>query len=629
MRTSIATVSISGPLERKLAAAAAAGFDAVEIFENDLIAAASTPEEVRARAADLGLEIALYQPFRDVEAAPPDRFAEVLRRAGHKFALMRRLGADLVLVCSTTAPWAVDDDALAAEQLHRFASAAEAHGIRVAYEALAWGRHVDDYRHAWRIVRMADHPALGTCLDSFHILSRGTDTAAVETIPGDRVFFLQLADAPLMAMDVLQWSRHYRCFPGQGELDVAGVLAAALRAGYTGPASLEVFNDVYRRTEPERGAVDAMRSLLALQEEAAARLAAGPAGPAAERARARLRAVPAAGPATGFAFTELAVSAAGGERVAAQLAALGFTRRGRHRTKPVDLWASGPARVLVTEADGGPDARVAALGLETADPAAAVARAEALLAPVLPRTTAAGDAPLDAVAAPDGTEMFFCRTGRTDAPSWTDDFAPAPEAPEGGLDGTGPGADPGSPLEAIDHVGLPQPRHHVDEAALFYRSVLALRPSPSVQVADPYGLVRSRAVGTPDGAVRLALSIEDVDPHGPAPHLGLQHVAVRTGDIRALVRRARARGAVFLGVPPNYYDDLEARYDLDPGLAADLRDLGLMYDRDADGAFLHCYLATVGRVFFEVVQRVGGYAGFGAANAPVRRAAQRALTTAS
>ena len=51
-------------LEDKLDAAAAAGFDGVEIFENDLVASSSTPAEVRKRCADLGLSIDLYQPFR-------------------------------------------------------------------------------------------------------------------------------------------------------------------------------------------------------------------------------------------------------------------------------------------------------------------------------------------------------------------------------------------------------------------------------------------------------------------------------------------------------------------------------------------------------------------------------------
>src|SRR3954467_9966576 len=181
---------------------------------------------------------------------------------------MEDLGADTMLVCSNVSPHAIDDDALAAEQLRALADRAERRGMRIAYEALAWGRHVSEYDHAWRIVAAADHPALGTCVDSFHILSRGTSLDAIGAIPSEKLFFLQLADAPHLVMDVLQWSRHYRCFPGQGGFDLAAFVGHVLDAGYAGPLSLEVFNDVFRQADPERMAVDAMRSLLLLEEAA-------------------------------------------------------------------------------------------------------------------------------------------------------------------------------------------------------------------------------------------------------------------------------------------------------------------------------------------------------------------------
>ncbi|MFE5022258.1 bifunctional sugar phosphate isomerase/epimerase/4-hydroxyphenylpyruvate dioxygenase family protein [Streptomyces sp. NPDC056656] len=599
MRTSIATVSLSGSLTEKLTAAASAGFDGVEIFENDLLASPLTPEEIRARTADLGLTIDLYQPMRDIEAVPPQEFERNLRRAEHKFRLMNRLGTDTVLVCSSVSPLAVDDDALAAEHLHRLAESAREHGVRVAYEALAWGRHVSTYDHAWRIVEAAGHPALGTCLDSFHILARGSDPKGIEDIPGEKIFFLQLADAPLMAMDVLQWSRHYRCFPGQGGLDVTGLVRHVINAGYPGPLSLEVFNDVFRQADAGPTAVDARRSLMLLQEAAG------------------LTAPPAPVKTTGFAFAELTTPDAGA--VSALLGALGLARAARHRSKPVELWQRGEARILVTtdpvrNRDG---LALAALGLESPDPAAATARADSLLAPVLPRHRAPEDAPLDAVAAPDGVEIFFCATDREGLPNWREDFAPLPGARDGEPDRDRRGA-----VLRIDHLALTQPWHQFDEAALFHRTVLGLRPQESVDVADPYGLLRSRAVTNDDGRVRIALGIGP----GPADDAGrAQHIALATNDVVAAARAFQDAGGRPLAVPPNYYDDLAARFELAPGEAETYRELGILYDRDEHGTFRHFYTETVGRVFFELVQRDGGYRGYGAQNAPVRLAAQHAL----
>src|SRR4051794_18558382 len=220
LRTAVATVCLSGTLEDKLAAAAAAGFDGVEIFEPDFVASSWSAAEVRTRCADLGLSIDLYQPFRDFDAGDADVLAANLRRAERKFDVMEQLGTDLVLVCSSVSPDALDDDDRIAEQLHDLGSRAAERGLRVCYEALAWGRFVNTYERSWDIVRRADHPAVGLCVDSFHILSRGSDPASIADIPGEKLFFLQLADAPVMDMDVLQWSRHHRLFPGQGAFDL-------------------------------------------------------------------------------------------------------------------------------------------------------------------------------------------------------------------------------------------------------------------------------------------------------------------------------------------------------------------------------------------------------------------------
>jgi len=251
MRTSIATVSLGGTLDEKLAVTAAAGFDAIELFGPDLLKTSLTARAVRARAESLGLAIDLFQPLRD---------AGDERRAQLMLALAEQLGAPTLLVCSDVRPNAIADDARLAEQLHGLAELATGHGVRIAFEALAWGTHVNTYEHAWRIVELADHPALGTCLDSFHILARGDDPAGIRDIPGDKLFFLQLADAPHMQIDVLQWSRHHRCFPGEGDFDLETFVGHVLATGYRGPLSLEIFND-----DPAPSALAARRSLQQLE----------------------------------------------------------------------------------------------------------------------------------------------------------------------------------------------------------------------------------------------------------------------------------------------------------------------------------------------------------------------------
>src|ERR1700674_5147900 len=272
MRRSIATVSISGTLKAKMEAIAAARFDAIEVFENDLVYFDGTPGTVRAMAADLGLGIDLYQPFRDFEGVSDKLFHRNLDRAERKFDVMQALGAPMLLVCSNVSQNAIADDERAAAHLCELAERAAKRNLLIGYEALAWGMVVKHYAHAWSIVDRANHPHLGLILESFHILSLGDDPAGIASIPGEKIFFVQMADAPRLAMDVLQWSRHHRCFPGQGQLDLARFLEHVLVAGYSGPLSLEIFNDVFREAPNRRTAFDAMQSLLYLEAETRKRL---------------------------------------------------------------------------------------------------------------------------------------------------------------------------------------------------------------------------------------------------------------------------------------------------------------------------------------------------------------------
>src|SRR5262249_25815725 len=161
MKHSIATVSLSGDLAEKLDAIAGAGFKGVEIFEADLLSFDGTPADVRKRVADLGLEIITFQPFRDFEGMPPESRERIFARAERKFALMGELGCALLLVCSNVSPQSLGGINRAAADLHALGERAARHGMRVGFEALAWGRHINDYRDAWEAVRRADHVAIG------------------------------------------------------------------------------------------------------------------------------------------------------------------------------------------------------------------------------------------------------------------------------------------------------------------------------------------------------------------------------------------------------------------------------------------------------------------------------------
>ncbi|AZC40147.1 3-dehydroshikimate dehydratase QuiC [Pseudomonas chlororaphis] len=622
MQRSIATVSLSGTLPEKLEAIAAAGFDGVEIFENDLLYYDGSPREIRQMCADLGIAITLFQPFRDFEGCRRDRLQRNLERAERKFDLMQELGTDLVLVCSNAAADSVGDRQILVDDLRLLAERAGSRGLRIGYEALAWGRHVNTYQQVWDIVREADHPSLGVLLDSFHTLSLKGDPAAIAEIPGDKIFFVQMADAPILAMDVLEWSRHFRCFPGQGDFDLPGFLAPIIKSGYTGPLSLEIFNDGFRAAPPRANAADGLRSLLYLEEKTRQRLA-QEATPVANIDT--LFAPPPASEYGGTEFLEFAVDEALGAKLGGWLERLGFAKAGQHRSKSVSLMRQGDINLILNsepysfahsffEAHG---PSVCATAIRVKDSAKALERAVAYKGQPYRGLVGPNELELAAVRELDGSLIYLVDQEQGGQNLYDTDFNMLPGVvAKGGL-------------KRIDHMAMALPADNLDSWVLFYKSLLDFTADDEVVLPDPYGLVKSRALRSRCSTIRLPLNISEnrktaishaLSSYGGS---GVHHIAFDCDDIFAEVSRAKEAGVPLLDIPLNYYDDLAARFDFDDEFLSELAYYNVLYDRDAQGGELfHVYTEPFeGRFFFEIIQRKNGYVGYGAANVAVRLAA--------
>ena len=187
----------------------------------------------------------------------------------------------------------------------------------------------------------------------------------------------------------------------------------------------------------------------------------------------------------------------------------------------------------------------------------------------------------------------------------------------------------GAGLRSVDHVALGLAVDQQDTWVLFSRAVLGLTPGESLELADPFGLVRSRGVANADRSVRLVLNASMSQRTRTARTLtrtgggAVHHIALACDDLFATVERLRAAGVRFLPISPNYHDDLPTRLDLADDFVERLRTAGVLFDRSAAGDFLHIYTDGGEQgFFFEIVQRIGGYDAYGAANAAARMAAQ-------
>ena len=287
-----------------------------------------------------------------------------------------------------------------------------------------------------------------------------------------------------------------------------------------------------------------------------------------------------------------------------------------HRSKPVELWEAGEARILVNSgrraAPTPGQFAVAAVGLDVAAAEPVAQRAAALRAPLVPRHRNWDEADLVAIEAPDGVEIFLCEEGS----GWRGDFDPCPDEHPFGVKAR---------LAGIDHVALGQPLTLFHESVLFYRSMLGLVPRETQELASPNGLIRSQALtgGTAAETVRLVLNVP-VLCGGRAAERLVQHVAIRSADIVETARAISAHGLSVLPVPENYYEDLAARLGLDAASVETYRRGNILYDEDQAGRVMrHCYVTSgQGGVLFEIVEREPGHTGYGAGNALVRMAAQ-------
>jgi len=535
---------------------------------------------------------------------------------------MGELETDLMLVCSSIAPDTTDDDALAAADLYALGERAARRGLRIGYEALGWGRNVSTYAHALKIVEQADHPAVGLVLDSFHTLCIRDDIAPIAWIPSERIFFVQIADAPLIQLDPLSWSRHFRLFPGQGGMPVTRFVRNVIATGYAGPISLEIFNDEFRAAPPRPIAIDAMRSLVLLEEE----LLAGPDDKPADGIVVGTLTPPAPPVCSGIEFVEFAVDDATRERLAALFDAMGFVRAGQHKSKDVSLHRQGDVHLIINSEkesfarsfveQHGPS--VCALAFRVDDAQRAVERALRYRAQIFRGKVGPNELVIPAVRGIEGSLIYLVDRFGVDGTIYDVDFNPG--------DAAAAPADCG--LTRIDHVAQVMPRSQFDGALLFYRAVFGFDAEPAFEMIDPYGLIQSRVVESRERSIRMPLNASQAPNTTTARFVadyrgaGVHHIAIATDDLFATVARMRANKVPLLDIPGSYYENLAAVHDLPAERLAEMRRLSILYDRGAGGEYFHAYTRAFDhRFFFEFIER-RSYDGFGAANASVRLAAQ-------
>lgn len=271
------TITLAGPLEAKLRAIRDAGFTQVMLNASDLAGHPGGPGAAIDAVRKSGLRVTGFQVLRDFEGLSGHLHAYKVDIAKAMLEMCRALGSPVLLMCSSTSAHATADLDALKKDLQKIAMLALPYGIRIAYEALSWGRHVNEYPQSWDIVAEADRSNLGIAIDSFHILAMRTGPERLEEIVPGKIFLVQLADFMWREIrsreERIDTARHFRVFPGEGvhSAEVAELVRTLDRAGYRGDYSFEVFNDDYTQLPVAVVAERARRSVKWLTDQVSRR----------------------------------------------------------------------------------------------------------------------------------------------------------------------------------------------------------------------------------------------------------------------------------------------------------------------------------------------------------------------
>ena len=246
-RFAMNTNTLAGTLEEKLRAVKDAGFGAIVLSGADLVGHRDGVEEAVELVTGSGLKVLAFQMLHDFEGLSGHMLDYKIDIARSMFDMMRSVDAPLLIVASTTSPYASGDARKIADDLTMLGTLAAPPGIRIAYGALAWGRWINEYTAAWEAVKLANHANVGLAIDSFHVLARRTSREGFDAIPGEKIFLVQLSDYLWDLDDLIETARHRRVFPSEGNHNVAiiDLVGRLERAGYRGDYSFDVVNDEY------------------------------------------------------------------------------------------------------------------------------------------------------------------------------------------------------------------------------------------------------------------------------------------------------------------------------------------------------------------------------------------------
>lgn len=264
------TGNLTGPTPEKIAAIRSAGFAAATLWHHDLFPLFDDPDGAVMPFRQSGLMLSAYQMVRDLEGAAAAVRAHKLEIARQLIDQLLLIGGDTLVLASNGSTDVDRDWDAAVAALRAIGDLGKSRGVRIAFEPLCYTPWINDYRLGWKLVRDADHSHVGLVLDPAHIFLVDSPLDDIATIPGSKIFLVEINDLPDTGLNIREMLRNYRMFPGEGRRPLGEFLRLVLSTGYRGHFALEVFNAAYRAMDPLMVAKRGHAALEKLFEQAGA-----------------------------------------------------------------------------------------------------------------------------------------------------------------------------------------------------------------------------------------------------------------------------------------------------------------------------------------------------------------------
>lgn len=246
---------MTADLETDIRAAAAAGYDLVELRSNKLYdyLEGHTVDDLNTLLAETGIGVLSINTLEHITWRSNEDHAAIKEECKKLSEISKAIGCPYVL----SVPGALRQGPKSEQEivdesvrvLNELADIAEPYGVKIGFEFLGEAENsVQTLDLGSKIVDLVDRESVGNVIDTYHFYTGGSSYEAIDRLDAKKLFIFHINGAEDLPKDQLNDSK--RLYPGMGILPIAEIKQHLDKIGYDGPASVEIFRPEYWEQDP-------------------------------------------------------------------------------------------------------------------------------------------------------------------------------------------------------------------------------------------------------------------------------------------------------------------------------------------------------------------------------------------